>query len=377
MSLALLADDAIHLIDPIAQTHLASSRNELLDHVVVYGNVSRNLISNVHVVTLVGQTHKRATHRDHVVVGVWREDNHTLGIGCSAFGTGRVVGIWFATRPARNCMLQIVEYLDVDRVERTFGFEQLSQRVVDIIVIGQFENRLLGLHRQPDHRFANELRRPVARANQPRSLDAGQLYGGLFVHYDLDVLMTLQVGCGTHRVDCALDHLTDYRGFIFAPSYQYDLFCGQDRTDTHCDSLRRNVLGTCEGRGLLLDTCIAQRDHTGLAVRVRSRFVEADLTLRSHTEQHQVHTAHFGDFGLIVATVLRNLLHGHRRIGDKGVLGTHIDILQKLLVDTEVTALLCLLRNTVELVEREYHYVAETRLARAEHLDQLRVDTYG
>ena len=88
-------------------------------------------------------------------------------------------------------MLQIVENLDVDCVERTFGFEQLTQRIVDIIVVSEFENRLLGLHRQPDNCLANEFGRPVARADQPRSLDARQLLGSLLVNHDLDIVVLL------------------------------------------------------------------------------------------------------------------------------------------------------------------------------------------
>ena len=70
----------------------------------------------MHVVLLLYETNERTTHRDDIVIGVWREDKHTLGVGQRWRWTRRVVGIGLTARPARNRMLQVVEYADVDLV---------------------------------------------------------------------------------------------------------------------------------------------------------------------------------------------------------------------------------------------------------------------
>ena len=80
---------------------------------VAHGDIARGLVGHMHVVMLVAQTTQGAAHRDHVVVGMRTKHNHLLRIGQSALRTTGVVGIRFASRPARNRVLDIVEDLDV------------------------------------------------------------------------------------------------------------------------------------------------------------------------------------------------------------------------------------------------------------------------
>nr|GFD04371.1 hypothetical protein [Tanacetum cinerariifolium] len=84
--------------------------------VVKHRNVARGLVGHVHLVALLDQPQQRATHRNHVVVGVGREDEHPLAGRHGALGAVAVVGIGLAARPARNGVLKLVKNLDIEAV---------------------------------------------------------------------------------------------------------------------------------------------------------------------------------------------------------------------------------------------------------------------
>ena len=135
LALLLRGDDLAHLLHMVAQTQLACRVEILYHHIVMHGHIARGLVCHMHVVSLLHKADKGSAHRDHIVVGVRREDNHTLRERRRRHGTRRVVSIGFASRPAGNRMLQVVEDLDIDCVVRdTDGIEQRSQRVFDIVL---------------------------------------------------------------------------------------------------------------------------------------------------------------------------------------------------------------------------------------------------
>ena len=72
-------------------------------------------------------------------------------------------------------MLQLVEDLDIDFVIRPELLEELSEFVLEIILITKFENRLVNLLAEPDHSLAAELLGPFARAYEPRCYHTGKL----------------------------------------------------------------------------------------------------------------------------------------------------------------------------------------------------------
>ena len=69
-------------------------------YVIVYSHVAGGLISHMHVVSLLGETDEGAAHRDHVIIGVRRKDEHTLGEGVGRYGTCGVVTVGLATGPS-------------------------------------------------------------------------------------------------------------------------------------------------------------------------------------------------------------------------------------------------------------------------------------
>ena len=126
-------DKTFHLIETIRETQFTHRIELLQDDIVVDGEIARRLVGHVHVVPVVDQTDEGAAHRNHVVVGVRREDQHLFGKGLRRNGPRRVVGVGLAARPAGNGMLQVVEDVDVDLVVRPFGFEQFAQRIFDVV----------------------------------------------------------------------------------------------------------------------------------------------------------------------------------------------------------------------------------------------------
>ena len=96
------------------------------------------------------------------------------------------------------------------------------------------------------------------------------------------------------------------------------------------------------------------------------------LCLLAHADNHQVHVRLGGV--AVVAAVLRNLVEGHGSVGDVDVGGIDVDVVQKLLVDTIVAALLMVGSDGIELVEAVDFHVAERYLAGLVATNELAVE---
>ena len=72
---------------------------------IAHGNIARRLVGHMHFMSLCYESLQRATHRDDIVVGVRREDNHTLRERLRTLRTIGVVGIGLATWPASDGVL--------------------------------------------------------------------------------------------------------------------------------------------------------------------------------------------------------------------------------------------------------------------------------
>ena len=62
---------------------------------VEHGDIAGGLIGDMHFVPLIDQAEQRAAHRDHVVIGMGREDHDPLGkdrVGAAADVAGRLRG---------------------------------------------------------------------------------------------------------------------------------------------------------------------------------------------------------------------------------------------------------------------------------------------
>ena len=107
LALLLAGDDLADLVHMVAVTQFARGIDVLQHDVVVYGHVARGLIGHMHVVSLLYEADERSAHRDHVVIGVGREDHHAFREGRRGHGARRVVGVGLAARPARNRVLHV------------------------------------------------------------------------------------------------------------------------------------------------------------------------------------------------------------------------------------------------------------------------------
>ena len=70
--------ELLHLVDTVAKAQFAGGVHMLDDHVVVDSNVTGGLIGDMDVVALMRQANECTAHRNDVVVGVRRENEHGL-----------------------------------------------------------------------------------------------------------------------------------------------------------------------------------------------------------------------------------------------------------------------------------------------------------
>ena len=89
-------------------------------------------------------------------------------------------------------MLKIVEYLDVDIVSRAIEGDQLTQSVVIVVLVGQFQNWLVHHLAEPDNGATDQLAGPLAVGHQPRAADTCQRGSCCQVHIDLGLSVRLQ-----------------------------------------------------------------------------------------------------------------------------------------------------------------------------------------
>ena len=93
----------------------------------------------MHIVFLLHQASDGASHRDHIIVRVGGEDDHTFGIGLSSLRACAVIYIWLTTRPSRNGVLQFVEHFDIHQTSLSVELlDEVPQSVIYIILGGEF-----------------------------------------------------------------------------------------------------------------------------------------------------------------------------------------------------------------------------------------------
>ena len=370
--LALGTNHLLNLRETVTKAKFLGCVDVLQNHIIMHGHVTRSLVGDMHIMSVLDKTNKRTTHRDHIVIGVGREDQHTLREGGRGDRTRRVIGVGLATRPTRNRVLQVVEDPDIDLVERTCCLEQFAQRIFDIIVVGQLQNRLIHLTTQPHHRLTHKARCPFARTYQPGSHLARQKARGILVHYDLHIAMALQER-GRHVArNLPLDDIADHRSLALAPRHQHHLIGAHDGVDAHRDGHLGRFVHIMEELRLHLARIVRELYQTRARFLVRTRLVETDLTLLTDTDDHQIDAANL----VVHLAVVRNLIGCHRAIEDMDILGTNVDVIQKFVVDAVVAALRVALLNRIELIEAINHHVAERHLALLVALHQLTIQTH-
>ncbi len=160
---------------------------------VAHCYIARCLVGHVHVMSLVDKAFEGAAHGNHVVVGVGREHNHALGVGGGAFGASGVVGVGFSAGPSGDCMLEVVENLDVGLICRAVHGEEFAEAPVVVVAVGEFEDGFSCHVAEPYHGAACELVVPFARSYFPRACYAGEFIGGGEVNYYHGMCVALEI----------------------------------------------------------------------------------------------------------------------------------------------------------------------------------------
>ena len=115
----------------------------------------------MHIVVLLYQSTDGSSHRDNIIVWVWREYDNLLWEWCCTLRTIGIIGIWLTTWPSGNGMLQIIENLDIGIVGRAIESQKFTQSVLIIILIGQLQDRLTEFLAEPyqcrTHQFITPL----------------------------------------------------------------------------------------------------------------------------------------------------------------------------------------------------------------------------
>ena len=139
----------------------------LIDIIIQNGNISGCFISYMYIMALLYQTGKGTSHGNNVIVRMRTENQHPFRIWICPFRTGRVICIRFSSRPSGNCMLQVIENLDIYFIGRTESFDQIAHAVVHIVLVFNFQDGLIDFLTQPDNSFADQFIVPLYFAYQP------------------------------------------------------------------------------------------------------------------------------------------------------------------------------------------------------------------
>ena len=228
------------LVETVEKVH------ETCHLLVVDGNVTARLVSDVDIMALLYKAVQGSAHRDDVVVGVRRKDDNPLRKGHCTFRTVGVVVIGLAAWPSGNRMLQVIEDSDVAVISRTVESQKLGETVAVIVLVGQFQYRFLRFLAKPHHSGAGELVIPFAVGDQPRVDDAGQLGGGSEVDDHMRVVVSLKKRCGDVLRDRTFYRFLDDVGLVVAPCREEDMAGREYRADAHCDAARRYGLLSTE-----------------------------------------------------------------------------------------------------------------------------------
>ena len=103
----------------------------------------------MHIMSLLNESAQCSAHRDYIIVGMWREDDHALREWVSTLRTIGIIGFWLTAWPACDGMLQVVEDPDIDLISRTIESEQFAEAVLIVVLVGELQDRLVELLAKP------------------------------------------------------------------------------------------------------------------------------------------------------------------------------------------------------------------------------------
>ena len=343
---------------------------------VAHSDIAAGLIGHVHLVFLLHQALERAAHRDDVVVGVRREDDHALLRRLGALGAIAVVGVRLAAGPTGDGVLQVVEYLYVDVVGRAVDGQQLAEAVLVVVLVGELEDRLACLLAEPYDGRADELIVPVARRYEPWPAYTSEVCGRGEVEHHLHVVVHLQEGGALGIAHLALDGVLDHFGFLLAPGQQEDFVGLADCGDAHSDGAYGDVLfGSEHFHGFRAARSIEQHEAR-VAVALRARHVEGDISHSPYAEQGDIDAAHLLNHALVGLAVLGDALLRRVAVKRIDVLSGDVHAVEELLLQHLQVRLNAVGGQGVVLICHEDDDVLEAKAFLLVHAHEL-VEDFG
>ena len=159
----------------------------MLEHnVVMNSKVSGCFIRHMDIVSLMDKADKCTAHGNHVIIRVRREDQHRLRERLRGNRSLAVICIRLSARPSCDSMLKVIEYVNVDLVERSELVEQLTERMLQIISL------LVHFLAKPYYSLSDEFSCPLARAYKPRRYYSCQERACILIYIAADVRMSLE-----------------------------------------------------------------------------------------------------------------------------------------------------------------------------------------
>ena len=240
---------------------------------VIDGNVSRGLVSDMHIVSVLDKSVESPTHGYDVVIGVGRENDHSLGKWESSLRTIAVVSIGLATRPSGDGILDVIEDLNIAVICRAVLTQKVAKLVADIVLVGKVEERLAGLIAEPDESPAYQLVRPPRIGHSPRGMDPSQFVSCFQVGVDACLSVSLKDRCWDVIVLGFLDHLAEDLLLGLAPCQQYYMLGCFDLIHPYRDRSLGDVVGQVEGADCLVARGIVQHHE----VEGRAQYVSRGI----------------------------------------------------------------------------------------------------
>jgi hypothetical protein len=264
------------------------------------------------------------------------------------------------------------------------GAQQILQAGLVVVVVSEFEDRLLAELREPEDGAARHALVPGEslvgeRADEPRRAVTGERAGGGGIEHEEGGGVFLQEGRGDVVVDLALGGGAHDVGLVLAPGHQDDAAGVHDRADAHRQRVAGRAGVAAEVAGGIAARERVERDQPRERVAGAARLVEADVAGATDAEDLEVDAAGGRDHRLVGGAVRVDLGLRHRARGQVGACGVDVHVVEEVGAHEAPVALRVVRRDRVIFVEVEGRDVgeAETRLAMEPHQLGIEADRRG
>ncbi len=156
---------------------------------------------------------------------------------------------------------------------------------------------------------------------------------------------------------------------------EQDLLCLQDRNHSHRNGLLRDLVYTVEEARIRLDRRLVQIDHVRVLDENVGRLVESDVSVQTDPEQLQIDPAQAIDPRVVLGALARKVRRAS--VGNKGVLTTDVDVIEKVFLHKITVALRVILTQPNVFVQIDRDRLAEVNVALVVPLDELTVNANG